>query len=38
MAKIPPGDIFLTSPRFTLRRIKPGDAHPDLIGWTLDAH
>jgi RimJ/RimL family protein N-acetyltransferase len=37
LAKIPPGDIFLTSPRFTLRRIKPDDAHPELIGWTLDA-
>ena len=37
MAKPPPGDIFLSSQRFDIRRIKPGDAHPDLVDWTLDS-
>jgi len=36
MAKSPPGDIVLSSPRFELRKLKPGDAHSNLVDWTLD--
>jgi RimJ/RimL family protein N-acetyltransferase len=37
MANNPPGDVFLTSPRFALRRLKLSDAQAGLVDWTLDA-
>lgn len=37
MAIAPPSDLTLLSPRFVIRRLKPSDASPALVGWTLDA-
>jgi len=36
MTELPPQFIQLSTPRFRLRSLQPGDAGPDLETWTLD--
>ncbi len=36
MSELPPQFIELTTPRFALRTLQPGDAGPALETWTLD--
>lgn len=36
MTELPPQFFETATPRFVLRTLQPGDAHPELEAWTLD--